>query len=609
MAPKLSVVRESVRKICQLTGERDYQTGRPAFNSTETRYKLFGTDLGTPFEHDGKLWFLFGDTWPTPAPGALPGKVTDSDAVAWSTDTSPDDGLQLNFVSSNGRYLSPVVKDQNGQELGTGSLEVPVAGFSANNTIYVFFCTNAPPVSLLDGGLATFWIGPDGRISYTFANPAVGNGIWHPPYPIAPAGAARHDSHIAAITRTDGALDVFWIGPDGGIGTTWSNPRVNSGKWGDPFSIAPGGAARPRSPIAAITRHDGALDVFWIGPDGGVGTNWCNPRVDNGRWQTPFAIAPAGAARQDSPIAAITRNDGALDVFWVGPNGGVGTTWSNPRVDNGRWHTPFAIAPGGSTRSNSPIAVLTGRIGDVERSFGRTVLARSVNNNPVDLRVVYDMSLSRDGGKFIILSCSVSTTPPPLLPFSGEAVLAWGTGKYRLSNPYFACIPVRQIENRSAWRYFGGISPSSQRPIWSPRQSDAVALFDQPMIGELSVSWIESLGLWLMLYNAGTPRGINGRVALNPWGPWSDVTVVFDPGWPGVGYGHFIHRKDVEDGLSDLGRMGDPGGEYAPCVIDRFTRPVLSSGGIRSAQIFFVMSTWNPYNTVFMTALVSRVDG
>ena len=549
-------MQSSVRKICQLTGERDYETRGKAFNSTETKYKLFGTDLGASFEHDGRVWFLFGDTWPTPAPGALPGKVTDSDSVAWTTDTFADNGLELNFVSSNGRYLSPAVKDQNGQQLGTGSFEVPVAGFSANNTMYVFFCTSAPPVSLADGGLAAFWIGPDGRISYTFSNPSVGNGIWHPYYPIAPAGAARNDSHIAAIARSDGAMDVFWIGPDGGIGTNWSNPRVNSGKWGD-----------------------------------------------------PFPIAPAGAARRGSPIAAITLSSGATNVFWIGPDGGAGMTWCDPRVDNGRWHTPFPITAGGVTRSNSPIVVLTGKIGDLDRSLGRTVLARSVNNNPVDLRVVYDMSSLREAGKFITISSRVSKTPPPFLPFSGDALLAWGTGKYRLSNTYFACIPMRDIENRSAWRYYCGSSPGSQQPIWSAKQSEAVALFDQPMIGELSVSWIEPLGLWLMLYNAPTPRGINGRVAPQPWGPWSDVTVVFDAGWPNVGYNKFMHKKDVEDGLYDAGRIGDWGGEYAPCLIERFTRPVLSSGGIRSAQIFFVMSLWNPYNTVLMTALISRIDG
>src|SRR3712207_8735264 len=50
--------------------------------------------------------------------------------------------------------------------------------------------------------------------------------------------------------------------------------------------------------------------------------------------------------------------------------------------------------------------------------------------------------------------------------------------------------------------------------------------------------------------SAGTPRGINGRVAPQPWGPWSSPVVVFDPEWPGLGYGHFMHRA----GGSEIGR-------------------------------------------------------
>src|SRR5262249_55616209 len=160
-----------------------------------------------------------------------------------------------------------------------------------------------------------------------------------------PPGAARANSPIAAITRLDGALDVFWIGPDGAVGTNWANPKIDKANWHKPFPITPPGAARANSPIAAITRLDGALDVFWIGPDGPVGTNWANPKIDNANWNKPSPIALRGAARADSPLAAITRLEGALDVFWIGPDGAVGTNWANPKIDNGNWHTPFPITP------------------------------------------------------------------------------------------------------------------------------------------------------------------------------------------------------------------------------------------------------------------------
>lgn len=118
---------------------------------------------------------------------------------------------------------------------------------------------------------------------------------------------------------------------------------------------------------------------------------------------------------------------------------------------------------------------------------------------------------------------------------------------------------------------------------------------------------INPLGLWLMLYNASSPRGINARVANNPWGPWSDPVLIFDPSWPSLGYGNFMHIADSDDGLSDPGRCHEWGGEYAPYMIDRYTRAV-SSGNPNAlqAQVYFTLSTWNPYNVMLMTATIQR---
>ena len=151
-------------------------------------------------------------------------------------------------------------------------------------------------------------------------------------------------------------------------------------------------------------------------------------------------------------------------------------------------------------------------------------------------------------------------------------MLAWGSGLYRASDAYLACVPLGAVEDRSRWRFWCGREACSQRPVWSENESDAVALFAHPQIGELSVTWNAPLGMWLLLYNAGSPRGINARVARHPWGPWSDPVVVFDPGWAGTGYGEFMHVQDAPDGLSDPGRENEWGGEYGPYVIDRYTR-------------------------------------
>ncbi|MDA1764240.1 hypothetical protein PDK32_28895, partial [Bacillus cereus] len=43
--------------------------------------------------------------------------------------------------------------------------------------------------------------------------------------------------------------------------------------------------------IATVARNDHHVDAFWIGPDGGVGTNWWDADFNNAQWNTPFPIA------------------------------------------------------------------------------------------------------------------------------------------------------------------------------------------------------------------------------------------------------------------------------------------------------------------------------
>ncbi|MFQ6114885.1 MAG: DUF4185 domain-containing protein [bacterium] len=79
-------------------------------------------------------------------------------------------------------------------------------------------------------------------------------------------------------------------------------------------------------------------------------------------------------------------------------------------------------------------------------------------------------------------------------------------------------------------------------PQWSTREEDAEPLFSQPCIGELSVTYNRFLHKWLILYNCDNPRGINFRTADQPWGPWSEPQVLFDP-WLDNGYCHFMQTS------------------------------------------------------------------
>lgn len=95
-------------RICQLTGDRDALTGAPTKNRTFSRQRVFGTDLGYPVEHRGRLFLMFGDTWTGLRPdgeGEFPPGHDDSLAVLSGDD--PDDCLDLTFVSAGARIDAP----------------------------------------------------------------------------------------------------------------------------------------------------------------------------------------------------------------------------------------------------------------------------------------------------------------------------------------------------------------------------------------------------------------------------------------------------------------------------------------------------------------------
>ncbi|RYG29042.1 DUF4185 domain-containing protein, partial [bacterium] len=129
-------------------------------------------------------------------------------------------------------------------------------------------------------------------------------------------------------------------------------------------------------------------------------------------------------------------------------------------------------------------------------------------------------------------------------------------------------------------------------------ESDARPLFEHKEIGEVSVAWNETFKTWIMLYNSGQPRGIVMRTSATPWGPWTDSQVLYNPQ---DGYGKYMHvswRDGKRDAVHDPHRQNEFGGEYAPYMIPRFSRP--------DGTIYFVMSTWNPYNVVLMKARLRR---
>jgi hypothetical protein len=208
-----------------------------------------------------------------------------------------------------------------------------------------------------------FWVGPQGQIRSAFFDQrvkAVGwtdipaTPGWNQPFDVAPAGSAAPGA-VKAVARHIEHLDVFWIGPQGQLRSTWWDNGLEDGRWQAAFDIAGPGSAQPGA-VTAVARQIEHLDVFWVGPQGQVrSTAWDSGQAD-ARWLAPFDIAGPGSA-QPGGICCVARNPGHLDVFWVGPQGQVRSTSWDSVLGDARWQIPFDVAPAGSARAGSLSAV------------------------------------------------------------------------------------------------------------------------------------------------------------------------------------------------------------------------------------------------------------
>lgn len=138
-------------KLYQLVGDYDRERKTQTVNQTATRWKLQGTDLGASVIHNGKLYFLFGDTVGPPG----------GDAIAWTEDRDPEKPLRLTFPSFDGAYVPLRIP-----KIAQGDFEVPVAGVSVGGKLYVYHTTDHTPVRTM--GRSVLAMSKDGGPAFTY---------------------------------------------------------------------------------------------------------------------------------------------------------------------------------------------------------------------------------------------------------------------------------------------------------------------------------------------------------------------------------------------------------------------------------------------------------
>lgn len=239
---------------------------------------------------------------------------------------------------------------------------------------------------------------------------------------------------------------------------------------------------------------------------------------------------------------------------------------------------------------------------DLRNSIGRSVIAKSSDEGrtfnrvgPAPLGFVYVTAVNTEG---------LADLPHD----QKRGVFIFGEPRYRASIPYLAWAPVESFEDTRTWRFLAGVETDGT-PKWAPAASfhpgPQAQIFqadtpDENNVGEFSVSWIPHLRHWVMLYG-----GVSVRVAPTPWGPWSKAENVLTPektppctllmaanGCPG--------KRDYWSALHK-GSHFEAGGYYAPYILDRYTR---AGDGPGASTIYWVLSTWNPYQVTVMRSTI-----
>jgi hypothetical protein len=143
---------------------------------------------------------------------------------------------------------------------------------------------------------------------------------------------------ISSVSRMQNHLDLFTVGNDGGIYSTWWDANVSFGAWNHGwFRISDprffdGFTVSQQTKVAAVARRPDHLDLFVVGKDDAVYSTWWDANANNGRWDHGwFRIGDPNfgddfTVNQHLVISAVARQPDHLDLFVIGKDGNVYST-------------------------------------------------------------------------------------------------------------------------------------------------------------------------------------------------------------------------------------------------------------------------------------------
>jgi uncharacterized protein with von Willebrand factor type A (vWA) domain len=180
----------------------------------------------------------------------------------------------------------------------------------------------------LDGAIWSTWWHDDG-------------GSWRPWFPVHPQTVFRQDRPVAVVSRMSEHIDLFRVGFDGAVWSSWWHGEGDPGGWRPWFQIH----AETRFPadarVTTLSRRADHVDLFVVGHDGAVWSSWWHADAEG--WRPWFPIHPQTVFRHDQEIVAVSREPEHLDLFTIGHDGAVWSSWWHG--DGGGWRPWFQIHP------------------------------------------------------------------------------------------------------------------------------------------------------------------------------------------------------------------------------------------------------------------------
>ena len=167
-------------------------------------------------------------------------------------------------------------------------------------------------------------------------------------------GSTPSRAAVKVIVPREGHLDLFTVGEDGGVYSTWWEAQPGWQGWFRVGTLT----VPPSTRITTLVPRDGHIDLFAVGTDGGVYSTWWEAKAG---WQAWFRL-PNFKAYPGSQVTALVPRAGHIDLFITGFDGKIYSTWWETRSG---WQPWFAIS-NLVTRSAANITALVPRADHID---------------------------------------------------------------------------------------------------------------------------------------------------------------------------------------------------------------------------------------------------